>query len=1111
MRPLSQSVSQHRKGRGRIAAVALVAGLALAGASLTAVPAEAVSAPHGTPKANVHSLFKKLAAESRAKAKTYTAGTYIVRLKASPVSTYEGGVKGFAATKPATGTQLNAKASAVTKYSAHLRATQNSVTSRVGVKPFYNYTLAFNGFAAKLTAKQASALSKSSSVSTLVKSEKLKVQADPVEPAINDLSSIKYLNIDTGVWDKNGGPENAGKGVVLGDIDTGIAPENPSFAGDPLQTAVKASTTPSIIDGGGVDTVQFKKADGGIFSSSIIPDAQGWTSDDLSTKIIAARYFVNGFGTDNLGSTAARGEYISPRDGAGHGSHTASTAAGDYSVSENVAGTDFGKISGVAPAAKIAVYKVCWDGPALDESQDGCDTSDMVAAINQAVQDGVDVLNFSIGGSSAATTFSATDEAFYNAAAAGIFVAAAGGNAGPGASTLDNASPWETTVAASTIPSYTATATFGPGGTDIPPAVQGASNTVGFGTLTQVPDNSALVDATTNVAGGSTSTIAALCGPNSLSSAVAGKVVLCDRGTYDRVAKSAEVKRAGGIGMILLNTPAGAHDTDLDLHTVPSIHINASTHDDTDTTTPYTDAYNAIHDYAQSTGAQVSFEKSTDTSPVPQIAGFSSHGPVLADGSDIMKPDVAAPGVSILAAVANGPAGSATAAPKWDFYSGTSMATPHVAGLALLYLGVHPKASSSEIQSALMTTATNTKDATGATVTDPFAQGNGEVNPSHYLYNPGLLYLSTKTDWANYLYSVGEVDHTDEGFESATKIDPSNLNRASIAIGDLAGTQTVTRTVTSQLAGTYKASVSMPGFTSTVSPSTLVFKKVGSSQKFTVKFTRTSAPIDTYSTGFLTWKKSGTSTQARSAIAIHPTALQASAELTGTGTTGSITTSVKAGAKFTAIALPLLAGSEVTNSTPSADGPYTAHATDGGHAQYSHVVTGSGSDFSQPGTEYMRFNVKPVPAAGTDTDLDLYVFYYAPGVTVPTLTSADLSTSNPALVGYSATGENIETVEYFPTEAQYEDGGTYVTYVDYFATPPAGVNYAESFTNLTDDSDEGDFHTTPSVFTTTTGGSQTIKAAWAGLNAGAIYNGFVFYYSLSSGNYLNGSFVTITT
>src|SRR5690606_36295095 len=153
---------------------------------------------------------------------------------------------------------------------------------------------------------------------------------------------------------------------------------------------------------------------------------------------------------------------------------TASTAAGNAGTPATVLGNDFGPMHGVAPAAKIAAYKVCWSGPdPTTTADDGCSTSDILAAIDQAVADGVDVINYSIGGGAAQTTISPIDEAFLGAAAAGIFVSASAGNDGPGASTLDYASPWITTVAASTIPSWEATFTLGDG-----TAMAGASVTV---------------------------------------------------------------------------------------------------------------------------------------------------------------------------------------------------------------------------------------------------------------------------------------------------------------------------------------------------------------------------------------------------------------------------------------------------------------------------------------------------------------------------------------------------------------------------------------------------------------------------------------------------------
>jgi hypothetical protein len=180
------------------------------------------------------------------------------------------------------------------------------------------------------------------------------------------------------------------------------------------------------------------------------------------------------------------------------------------------------------------------------------------------VLDGVDVLNFSIGGTAAQTTYSPTDDAFLGAAAAGIFVAASAGNSGPGASTLDNASPWITTVAASTIPSYYGTVTLGDGQSFV-----GASITV------TDPVSGGLVNSTAVAAAGDAGAQANLCAPGSLDPALvpAQTVVVCDRGVVDRTAKSAEVARVGGIGMVLTNPAPSSIDPDA--HSIPTVHVDA--------------------------------------------------------------------------------------------------------------------------------------------------------------------------------------------------------------------------------------------------------------------------------------------------------------------------------------------------------------------------------------------------------------------------------------------------------------------------------------------------------------------------------------------------------
>ena len=549
---------------------------------------------------------------------TLEPGRYIVTLSDAAVATYDGGIPGYPATSPDGGDQLNTRRAPALKYSDYLTEKQQAVATAAGVTIDASYTTALNGFSADLTSAQAAQLMGNRGVIAVTLDEMKHITAVP---------STSFLGLDGpgGVWESIGGADQAGDGVVVGVLDTGIAAENPAFAGEPL--AGSAAPAP-YLDG---QTITFAKSDGGTFRS-VCQTGEQFTASDCSTKVIGARYFLNGFGANRLGNAGTgSGEFVSPRDGDGHGSHTASTAAGNVATPATVGGIDFGTITGVAPAAKIAVYKVCWSGPdPAVTTDDGCTTTDLLAAIDQAVIDGVDVINYSIGGGAAQTTFSPTDEAFLGAASAGVFVAASAGNDGPAASTLDNASPWITTVAASTIPSYEATATLGDG-----TAFAGASITVNFDPAA-TPLTGALVNSTAYAAPGVTD--ANLCGPSSLTTVPPGTIVVCDRGVYNRVAKSAEVLRVGGIGMLLVNRTPGSIDTDF--HAVPTVHLDS--------------VYRAqVVAYAAAPGATVTFTTGNQTSytpPAPQVAGFSSRGPLLADGSDLLKPDISAPGVSFVIA-----------------------------------------------------------------------------------------------------------------------------------------------------------------------------------------------------------------------------------------------------------------------------------------------------------------------------------------------------------------------------------------------------------------------------------------------------------------------------
>ncbi|MBG6213034.1 MAG: S8 family serine peptidase [Cryobacterium sp.] len=1006
----------------RRATIAATVTIALVGASTLVggvVPANAAPAATGLSGSIGHTGGQRM---------DFTAGRYIVTLSDEAVALYQGGVNGFSATMPGAGAKLDAQSRSAESYRNYLTRVQSEVAASVDATVGYSYTLALNGFAAQLSGKQAATLAAQRNVVSVVPDALRHVTVQ---------SSTDFLRLSgpTGLWSELGGSSESGKGVVIGVLDTGIAPENPSFAGAALGTTPGAEPW---FDG---DTITMNKADGTTFTGTCQSGEQ-FTTRDCNTKVIGARYFLNGFGADQIGD-ASTGEYVSPRDGDGHGSHTASTAGGNVDVPTMINGVDFGVISGVAPAAKIAAYKVCWSGPDPSvTSDDGCADTDILGAIDQAISDGVDVINYSIGGGPAQTTFSATGQAFLGAAAAGIFVAASAGNDGPTASTLDNASPWITTVAASTIPSYEATATLGDGST-----YAGASITVDRAPGA-TPLSGNLLRADLVSVDGFDPADALLCAPGALDPAkVAGGIVFCQRGVYDRVAKSAEVLRAGGSGMLLVNrTPA---DVDTDEHSVPSIHLDAP-------------AFDPVFAYAATEAATVTFTPDNTTAkptPVPQVAGFSSRGPVTADGGDLLKPDIAAPGVSILADGAN----AAGADPTFEFLSGTSMASPHIAGLAALILGFRPLATPAEIKSVMMTTAKDTVDANGDRVTDPFAQGAGQVNPSSFGY-PGLVYQSGPADWLAYLQGIG----FDAGVDP---IDASNLNLPSIQIGALTAPETITRTVTAVRAGTYTAiPIEIPGVTAVVSPATMTFGAVGEKQSYTVTFTRTTAPLDEYATGSLDWSfgnggsgDPGDSFDVvHSPIAVRPVTVVAPTEVDGTGVDGSVDVTVTPGGSEP-VPLTLSGLATGLHQADPAD-PSNPHSGSGATGdQFSYEVELAGGRLD-------RFDLN---AVDDSTDLDLFVLLLdGPG-------------GDPVAGWQSATGSADEHVDIFDPEA-----GFYRIIVDVFSgSTTFDVN---TFAVASGEPTSG-FTATPATIQGPQGVPITYTLNWAGLTPNTPHLGVVDY------------------
>jgi subtilisin family serine protease len=775
-----------RAGRGRPVALA-VAAVAVTALGLV-TPGAAVAAP----------------------APAEPAALYLVQTQGSSVSTYEGGVQNIPGTRPAPGQKLDRQSVNYHSYRQYLLDQHKKVRQAAGVdrKTVAEYSTAWNGFAAKLTPTEVAKLRSTSGVVEVYQS-KLHHASTVTTPA--------FLGLDgpAGVWRKQfGDPAHAGEGVIVGILDTGFWPENPSFAAlpepRPDQAAVDAKW--------GTGDAAAQKCQ---------------TGDDhpvkCNNKVIGARWFnAEGYADANPG------EFHSPRDFNGHGSHTASTSAGDRGVMASVNGSDIGQISGMAPAARLAIYKVLYERE--DGSNASGGTADIVAAIDQAVADGVDILSYSIGDDQ--DSIGPEEQAFFDAAAAGVFVsAAAGNNGGAGAATVDNAAPWMTTVAASTHDrGYSKTVTLG----------NGAKYTgVGLGSEAV---SAPLLDSANAGAAGQDAAAVELCTPGTLDPAkVTGKIVLCKRGVIARVDKSKAVKEAGGVGMIQYNP--GPNSLNADFHFVPSIHVGQA-------------EGSAIKAYIAGTAnPTAALSPATEVkNQAPAMADFSSMGPSVSSGGDLLKPDITAPGVDVLAAVA--PPGHN--GQNFDLSSGTSMATPHISGIAALIMAKHPNWSPMAVKSAMMTTAYQVDNAgkpiqrAGADAT-PLDFGAGHVSPAP-AFDPGLVYESGPLDW--YRYTCGVGVHFKVGpapgwdvCPFVGKIDPSNLNYPSIAVGDLAGEQTITRTVTnvSDRMSTYAAKVQAPaGFTVTVSPSVMVVRP-GTSVTYKVTVKRTTGASDAWAFGSLTW------------------------------------------------------------------------------------------------------------------------------------------------------------------------------------------------------------------------------------------------------------------
>ncbi|KAL6657719.1 hypothetical protein ACP70R_005499 [Stipagrostis hirtigluma subsp. patula] len=688
-------------------------------------------------------------------------------------------------------------------------ATHSPRAANTSGRILYTYDTVMHGFAVQLTGDEARLMSTAPGVTGVYKDRLFQLQTT---------RSPGFIGLDpsNGAWNET----DFGDGVIIGIVDTGIWPESESFDDTGLGP-VRPSWRGKCVD------------------------ADDFPASLCNNKLVGAKAFSSGAAA-MAGKNSTSFSVPSPRDKVGHGTHVASTAAGAEVPDTGMYMFSRGTAWGMAPKARIAMYRAC--------EPMGCTGADIVAAVDAAVKDGVDIISMSIGGYPTPFYDDALAVATFGAERKGIFVVMAGGNGGPRASTLTNVAPWMTTIGAATVDRlFPANLTLGNG---VVLAGQSLYNMHAKATamIQLISDDCLRLTLTPDK--------------------VMGKIVVCTK--FAGVQKGILVQNAGGAGIVSVQSTDWSRDgTVAAPFTLPGLTLS------------YT-AGEKLRAYMASTPYPVaSFSFGCETviaeNRAPVVTGFSSRGPNPIV-SELLKPDVVAPGVNILAAWPGDVSLSGQLDGRradYNIISGTSMACPHVAGIAALIKKKYGGWTPAMIRSALMTTAgtldNNDRDIldNGATdgrrddvvVATPLVAGAGHVRPMLAL-DPGLVYDAGERDYVEFLcalnYTTEQMRRFVPGFAGCTRTlpgGPSGLNYPSFVVvfDSRTAVRTLTRTVTkvSEEAETYNVTVAAPAHVKvTVTPTTLEFKEQKETKSYTVEFRDVAGGNRTaeWEFGHITWK-----------------------------------------------------------------------------------------------------------------------------------------------------------------------------------------------------------------------------------------------------------------
>ncbi|GFP86520.1 subtilisin-like protease [Phtheirospermum japonicum] len=711
---------------------------------------------------------------------------------------------------------LSAMPKAFSSHHTWYLATFSSISDRTdssfSSKLVYAYTNAINGFSAVLSSSELEAIKNSPGYVSSIKDTTVKVDTT---------HSYQFLGLNSndGAWPAS----NYGNDVIIGVVDTGVWPESKSYNDDGM------SDVPPRWKG--------ECESGTKFNSSM-----------CNKKLIGARYFNKGLLANNPNLTISMN---SARDTDGHGTHTSSTAAGSYVEDASFFGYALGTARGMAPKARVAMYKALWD--------EGAYLSDIIAAIDQAIVDGVDVLSLSLGIDGLALYDDPVAIATFAAMEKGIFVSTSSGNEGPYLETLHNGTPWVLNVAAGTTDRvFQGTLTLSNGA-----SATGLSLYPGSFSSSEFPI-----------------TFVEACENETSIKKVHNKIVVCID-TNDTLSDQVYyVKNQKLPGAIFIS-----NNTDLVFFietSFPALFFKPEEGQE-------------IINYVKSDSqpkASLRFQETLlGTNSTPKLATYSSRGPSQSCPY-VLKPDIMAPGDLILAAwpsdssVANVVSGQLFN--NFNIISGTSMSCPHAAGVAALLKGAHPDWSPAAIRSAMMTTAyalDNTRDSikdigSNNQPATPLGMGAGHIDPNKAL-NPGLIYDATSEGYINLLCGLNLTTKQIQTITRSTSYNCSNpsldLNYPSFIAyfnanntnPDSVAVKEFQRTVTNigDANSVYTATMTiLNGLKVSVSPDRLEFSKKNEKKSYKLRIEGPRMLNDLIVFGSLTWIESSGKHNVRSPI-----------------------------------------------------------------------------------------------------------------------------------------------------------------------------------------------------------------------------------------------------